>query len=176
MEFPITITGRHIEVTEPLREYITQKIGKICKRLDKISSVHVTITVEKYRHICEVIIQTHGATLRAKEETHDMYASVDQVLDKVEAQTKRLKEKIKDHKHVEAEEGPGPVPEEGGEGKPRVFLSETFAAKPLTVDEAVEELTGRVDLFLVFQNAKTEKVNVLYKRSDGNFGLVQPYA
>ena len=176
MDFPITITGKHIEVTEPLREYVTQKIGKICNRLDKISSVHVTIAVEKYRHIVEVIVQSHGATLRAREETHDMYASIDQVLDKVEAQTKRLKEKIKEHKHPVAEEGGGLVAEDLGDGRPRVFLAETFAAKPLTVDEALEELMNRPDLFLVFQNAKTEKVNVLYKRSDGNFGLVQPYA
>ena len=176
MAYPITITGRHIEITEPLRDYVTEKIGRACRLLGKITAVHVTIAVEKYRHIVEVILQAHGSTLRAKEETHDMYSSIDQVLDKIEIQVKRLKEKIKDHKHVEAEEGAAPVAEEAGEGKPRVFLSETFAAKPLTVDEAVEELAGGADLFIVFQNAKTEKVNVLYKRSDGNFGLVQPYA
>ena len=68
--------------------------------LDKISSTHVTISVEKNRHIVEVVIHSHGATLHAKEETHDMYASIDQAVDKIETQAKRLKEKIKDHKHV----------------------------------------------------------------------------
>lgn len=177
MAFPITITGKHIDVTEPLREYVTQKIGKACKLLDKISAAHVTIAVEKYRHIVEVIIQSHGATLRAKEETHDMYASIDQVLDKIEIQVKRLKEKIKTKKYAaEAEEIVVALPEEAGMMQPRVFVAETFAAKPLTVDEAVEELQGRADLFIVFHNARTDQVNVLYKRTDGNFGLVQPHA
>ena len=176
MEFPITITGKHIEITEPLRDYVTQKIGRACRLLDKISSAHVTIAVEKYRHIVEVIIQAHGATLRAKEETHDMYSSIDQVLDKIEIQVKRLKEKIKDHKHAGE---PGAAP--GGEEEPvapptRVFVAETFAPKPLTVEEAVEDLQGRPEAFLVYHNAKNGLVNVLYKRGDGTFGLVQPPA
>src|SRR5512137_1388440 len=110
MQYPITITGKHIEITEPLRDYVTEKIGRACRLLGKISAVHVTIAVEKYRHIVEVIIQAHGTTLRAKEETHDMYSSIDQVLDKIEIQAKRLKEKIKDKKHVAEEEAASPVP------------------------------------------------------------------
>ncbi len=176
MQYPITITGKHIEITEPLRDYVTEKIGRACRLLGKIAAVHVTVAVEKYRHIVEVIIQSHGATLRAKEETHDMYSSIDQVLDKIEIQAKRLKEKIKDHKHVgEAGAVAGPE-EEPVAMPPRVFVAKTFAPKPLTVDEAAEELGGRQDVFLVFHNAKNGLVNVLYKRGDGNFGLVQPPA
>jgi putative sigma-54 modulation protein len=176
MDFPITITGKQVEITEPLREYVTEKIGRACRLLEKISAAHVTIHVEKYRHIVEVIIQAFGATLRAKEETHDMYASIDQVLDKIEIQAKRLKEKIKDHKHPGEEVGAGRAVEEVPPGRPPVFISETFAAKPLTVDDAVDELGGRPDLFLVFHNAKNGLVNVLYKRTDGTFGLVEPPA
>jgi len=177
MQYPITITGRHIEITEPLRDYITEKIGRACKLLDKISTAHVTVTVEKYRHIVEVVIQSHGATLHGKEETHDMYSSIDQVLDKIEIQAKRLKEKIKDHKHQpEAAAAAAPADEEPLPGRAKVFVAETFAPKPLSVDEAVEELQGRPDAFLVFANAKNGLVNVLYKRGDGTFGLVQPPA
>jgi putative sigma-54 modulation protein len=175
MEFPITITGKHLEVTEPLRAYVAEKIGRACRLLDKITSAHVTIHVEKYRHIVEVIIQSHGATLRAKEETADMYSSIDQVLEKIEVQAKRLKEKIKDHKHAPEAAGAPPPPEEAASGRPRVFVSETFAAKPLTVDEAVDELQARPDQFIVFQNARSSQVNVLYKRGDGTFGLVEPH-
>ena len=176
MQYPITITGKHIEITEPLRDYVTDKIGRSCRLLGKIGAVHVTIAVEKYRHIVEVIIQAHGATLRAKEETHDMYSSIDQVLDKIDIQVKRLKEKIKDHKHAGEAGGAPAGEEEPTAAPPRVFVAETFAPKPLTVDEAVEDLQSRPEAFLVFHNAKNGLVNVLYKRGDGNFGLVQPPA
>src|SRR5512139_2637987 len=139
MQYPITITGKHIEITEPLRDYVTEKIGRACRLLGKITAAHVTVAVEKYRHIVEVIIQSHGTTLRAKEETHDMYSSIDQVLDKVEIQAKRLKEKIKDHKHGVETAGAAGAEEEQPQAPPRVFVAETFAAKPLTVDEAVED-------------------------------------
>jgi len=176
MEYPITITGRHIEITDPIRDYVTEKIGRACKRLDKITSAHVTVAVEKYRHIVEVDIQSHGATLHAKEETHDMYSSIDQVLDKIEIQAKRLKEKVKDHKHPPGAEGSAAPEEEVAPLRPRVFVAETFAPKPLSVDEAVEDLQGRPEMFLVFHNSRNGQVNVLYKRGDGNFGLVQPPA
>lgn len=105
-----------------------------------------------------------------------MYSSIDQVLDKIEIQAKRLKEKIKDHKHAgEAAVAPS-ADEELPQAEPRVFVADSFAAKPLTVDEAVEDLGARSDVFLVFHNAKNGQVNVLYKRGDGNFGLVQPPA
>jgi len=177
MQYPITITGRHVEITEPLRDYITEKVGRACKRLDKISTAHITVAVEKHRHIVEVDIHAHGATLHGKEETHDMYASIDQVLDKIEIQAKRRKEKIKGHKHgAEAEEPGAPEESEPVAPRPKIFVAETFAAKPLSVEEAVEDLQARPELFLVFHNAKNGLVNVLYKRGDGNFGLVQPPA
>ena len=176
MQVPITITGRHIEISDPIRDLLTERLGHACKLLDKISSSHVTISVEKNRHIVEVVIKSHGATLHAKEETHDMYASIDQAVDKIETQAKRLKEKIKDRKHV-AEAGEIPVVEdEVVPALPQVFVAETFAPKPLSVTEAVESLQSSPGLFLVFHNAKNGLVNVLYRRGDGNFGRVQPPA
>jgi putative sigma-54 modulation protein len=155
---------------------VTEKIGHACKLLDKISSAHVTVAVEKYRHIVEVVVHAHGATLHAKEETHDMYSSIDQAVDKIEKQAKRLKEKIKGRKHPgDGAEAPQEE-DEVGPASAQVYMAETFAPKPLSVNEAVESLQGRPDLFLVFHNAKNGLVNVLYKRGDGNFGLVQPPA
>ena len=176
MQIPITITGRHFEITEPLREHVTEKLGHACKLLDKISSAHVTVSVEKNRHLVEIVIHSHGATLHAKEETHDMYSSLDLAVDKIETQAKRLKEKIKDRKHVAEETGAVEVEDEVGPARSQVFVAETFAPKPLSVTEAVETLQGCPDLFLVFHNAKNGLVNVLYKRGDGNFGLIQPPA
>ena len=176
MQVPITITGRHLEITEPIREYVTEKVGRACRLLEKIDSVHVTIAVEKYRHIVEVDIHAYGAKLHGKEETHDMYSSIDQVLDKIEVQAKRLKDKIKERKHLAEAGAPAGEEEETVPSRPQVFMAETFAPKPLSVDEAVEDLQGRPELFLVFHNARNGLVNVLYKRGDGNFGLVQPPA
>lgn len=176
MGFPITITGRHVEITDPIRDYVTEKISRACKRLDKISSVHVTVAVEKFRHIVEVVIQSHGATLHAKEETHDMYSSIDQVMDKVEIQAKRLKEKVKQHgkQHPAGDAIPAPAEEEGSRFHPQIFIADTFAPKPLSVDEAVEDLMNRQETFVVFHNSRSGLVNVIYKRADGNYGLVEP--
>jgi len=176
MNTAITITGRHVEVTEGLRDHVTERLGHACKLLDKISSAHVTITVEKNRHQVEILVQAHGASLHAKEETHDMYSSIDQAVDKIETQAKRLKEKIKDRKHATEPLAEAEVEDEVAPPRSQVFVAETFAPKPLNVDEAVEALQGGPDLFLVFHNAKNGLVNVLYKRGDGTFGLVQPPA
>ena len=105
-----------------------------------------------------------------------MYASIDQAVDKIETQSKRLKEKIKDRKHVAEVLEEAEVDDEVAPPRPVVFVAETFAPKPLSVTEAVESLQSGPELFLVFHNAKNGLVNVLYKRGDGNFGLVQPPA
>jgi len=175
MTVPITITGRHMEVSEALRDHTVEKMNHACRLLDKISSAHITFSVEKYRHIIEVIIQVHGQTLRGKEETGDMYASVDQVMDKIEAQAKRLKEKIKARKRHDEREEAAFEEEELSASGPRVIESGAFAPKPLNIDDAVEELQGSPSLFFVFRNSRTNEVNVLYKRDDGNFGLIQPH-
>lgn len=174
MQVPITMTGRHIEITAPLRDLVTEKLGHACKLLGSISSTHVTLSVEKNRHLVEVVIHSHGATLHAKEETHDMYSSIDQVVDKIQTQAKRLKEKIKDRKHLAEAASVAEDEDEIAPPRPQVFVAEVFAPKPLSVAEAVEVLQNGTDLFLVFHNAKNGLVNVLYKRGDGNFGLVQP--
>lgn len=174
MAFPITVTGRHFEITDALRDHAVEKMNHACRFLDKITAAHITFSVQKYRHIVEVVIQAHSVTLRGKEETADMYASVDQVTDKIESQAKRLKEKIKDKKRQDEWDAAG-LEDEAGADAPRVVDAETFADKPLTLDDAVRELQGTSNLFLAFRNAKTSEVNVLYKRNDGHFGLIQPH-
>jgi len=176
MHNAITITGRHVEITEGIRAHLNEKLDHACKLLDKITSTHVTVSVEKNRHLVEVVIHAHGATLHAKEETHDLYSSIDQAVDKIEIQAKRLKEKIKDHKHTPEVVLSADVEDEVSPPRSQVFVAETFAPKPLSVAEAVEALEAGPDQFIVFHNAKNGFVNVLYKRGDGNFGLVQPPA
>jgi putative sigma-54 modulation protein len=174
MAFPITVTGRHIDVTDALRDHAVEKTLHACRRLDKITSAHITFSVEKYRHITEIVVQAHGSTLRGKEETGDMYSSIDQAMSKVESQAKRLKEKIKDKKRQDEKEAPD-FDEEVAVDSPRVIESESFAIKPLTIDDAVQDLQGSSNVFIAFRNAKTNEVNVLFKRDDGHFGLIQPH-
>jgi putative sigma-54 modulation protein len=173
MAFPIIVTGRHIDVTDALRDHAVEKTLHACRRLDKITSAHITFAVEKYRHITEVVVQAHGSTLRGKEETGDMYSSIDQAMSKIESQAKRLKEKIKDKKRQDERESP--EFEEEAVDSPRVIESEAFAVKPLMIDDAVQELQGSPHIFIAFRNAKTNEVNVLFKRNDGHFGLIQPH-
>ena len=175
MAFPITVTGRHIDVTDALRDHAVEKTAHACRRLDKITSAHITLAVEKYRHITEVVVQAHGTTLRGKEETDDMYTSIDQAMSKIESQAKRLKEKIKDKKRQDEKESAAFEEEEGVVDSPRVIESDAFAVKPLMIDDAVQELTGSQNIFIAFRNAKTNEVNVLFKRNDGHFGLIQPH-
>ena len=174
MAFPITVTGRHIDVTDALRDHAVEKMNHACRLLDKITAAHITFTVEKYRHITEVLIQAQGTTLRSKEETGDMYSSIDQAMEKISSQAKRLKEKIKSRKRQEERETSA-FEEESSVENPRIIETETFAAKPLTVDDAASELESSASTFLAFRNAKTNEVNVLYKRTDGHFGLIQPH-
>ncbi len=172
MAFPIIVTGRHIDVTDALRDHAVEKTLHACRRLDKITSAHITFAVEKYRHITEVVVKAHGSTLRGKEETGDMYSSIDQAMSKVESQANRLKEKIKDKKRQDEKR---PLELEEEVDSPRVIESGAFAVKPLLIDDAVQELQGSSSIFITFRNAKTNEVNVLFKRDDGHFGLIQPH-
>jgi putative sigma-54 modulation protein len=175
MAFPIIVTGRHIDVTDALRDHAVEKTLHACRRLDKITSAHITFAVEKYRHITEVVVQAHGSTLRGKEETGDMYSSIDQAMNKVESQAQRLKEKLKDKKRQDEKASVEFEEEEAAIDSPRVIESEAFAVKPLLIDDAVQELQGSPNVFIAFRNAKTNEVNVLFKREDGHFGLIQPH-
>lgn len=174
----LNITGRNMEVTEPLKEYAREKINKIEKYLDKITSAHIILTVEKYRHIAEMTIHAHGITLKGVEETGDMYSSIDKTIDKIEIQAKKLKDRIKeknkrspsnDTVSVEVDQ----FPDLPAGHLPRIVKNSSFDPKPMTVEEAAMQFQLRDDLFIVFLDAHTDKVNVLYRRKDGDLGLIE---
>ncbi len=170
----MTITGRNIEVTPALREYAGEKMTKIEKYLHKITGVHVILSVEKYRHIAEVTIQAYGLTLRGMEETGDMYSSIDKVMDKIGKQAKKLKDRLTDkNKGIVDEEEVSPPGEAASGHAPKIIHSVPFDPKPMTVDEAAMQFQLKEDLFMVFLNAATDKINVLYRRKDGDLGLIE---
>jgi putative sigma-54 modulation protein len=169
----LNITGRNMEVTPALRDYAEEKVGKIDKYLHKITSAHVILAVEKYRHIAEVTIQAHGMTIKAQEETGDLYSSIDQVMDKIEIQARKLKDRITERNKSGAPDEAAPPVETPAPSAPRVVRSNSFDPRPMTVDEAALQLGLRTEQFLVFVEARSSRVNVLYRRADGDFGLIE---
>ncbi len=176
----ITITGRHFEITEPLRQHIEDKLHKLARYVDDITDVNVVLIVEKHRRIAEINLQANGNPIRGLEEKHDMYLAVDTVIEKIERQVKRHKDKVADRKGrvglkgtdiIEAEE----VIDETLQTPPRVIRTQGVAVKPMSVDEAAMQMgISNTTEFIAFLNSETEQMNVLYRRRDGNYGLIEP--
>lgn len=169
----VQVRGRNMEVTGALKDYVEKRLGKLDKYLDNLGDAQVTLTVEKDSHRIEVTIPINGMILRGEETTGDMYASTDMVVEKLEKQIERYKGRLirragkgnsESRQAVQAEEDFGP----------RVVRTKRFAIKPMNIDEAVLQMNLLGHSFFVFSNAETEQVNVVYKRKDGNYGLIEP--
>lgn len=173
-------TGRHVEVSPSIRKHVEDHF----KKLDHIFNstpitTHVIIEVEKNRHIGEVIVYWRDHTLAAKDTNIDMYMALTRAMTKVEKQAVKLKKKIIDRKQggkrtatLAREPGDGGV--EATPRPSRIIAARRYTVKPMTAEEAAMRLSGEKDQFLVFRDADTERLGVLYKRTDGNYGLIEP--
>lgn len=175
----IIFKGKHIEVTDAMRNYIEKRLNKIERHFDHILEVIVTLSVEKNRQIVEATLQASRALIRAEEETDNMYASIDKVADKLERQIQKYKEKYFQKPHPGSEKkglvNEGVNVEDNELGKiAKIVRTKRFAIKPMSVEEAAMQMDLLGHNFFVFANDNTNKVNVLYKRKDGNFGLIEP--
>ncbi|MEG6615144.1 ribosome-associated translation inhibitor RaiA [Peptococcaceae bacterium 1198_IL3148] len=168
----IIVRGKNIEVTQALREHAERRIGKLEKYLDGMGDAIVTLTVEKDFQRVEVTIPINGMILRGEEATIDMYMSIDMVVDKLEKQIEKYKGKIMERRSRGAN-GKVAAATKAAEDGPRVVKTKRFAIKPMDVDEAVLQMNLLGHSFFVFFNAETEQVNVVYKRKDGNYGLIE---
>lgn len=171
-------TGRHIEVTPALRAHVEQHFDRLKHLFDGNSAkAHVIIEVERGRHRSEVIVNWRNEVLTAASSVSDMYKSLSQTISKIEKQALRIKNKVTDKYQKSAKAGTvladdGSVsPEPNG---PRIVRTRRYAVKPLTEEEAALQLSNEKNDFLVFRNAESQKLSVLYKRKDGNFGLIEP--
>ncbi|MFZ3101190.1 MAG: ribosome-associated translation inhibitor RaiA [Desulfitobacteriaceae bacterium] len=169
----IIIRGKHIEVTDALKSYVTKRVGKLEKFSDEFQDVQVTLLVERDRHRVEVTAPIHGIILRGEEETGDMYTSIDLVLEKLERQIDKYRTRINKRmrtktfkEHVTEQ----PVIEEEHD----LVRSKKFPAKPMSVDEALMQMNLIGHNFFVFRNDETQEMNVVYKRKLGNYGLLEP--
>jgi putative sigma-54 modulation protein len=176
----VEFTGRQIEITPAIREFTENRLLKIRKILGEMIDVHVILTVEKYRHIAEINLKSRSFKFNGAEETHDMYTSITSVLEKIERQSLKHKGKHIAKKRKSSMVSPKAVPVEASEPPnssnpaPRVIKVRSLPPKPMTVEEAVEEVTSSKSGFLVFRNSDSERISVVYKRRDGNFGLIEP--
>jgi putative sigma-54 modulation protein len=170
----ILVTGRHLEVTPALKTYTEKKIKKFDRYLSNISEASVTISVEKYRHKVEVLLKVNGVLIQAEGITGDVYSAIDEVSEKLQRQIKKYKEKLVSHRKSEGKaevEVPEtlPVPEVG-----RIIKNKRFELKPMSPDEASMQMELLDKDFFVFTNDNSGDINVIYRRRDGNFGLIEP--
>ena len=172
-----SVSFRNLEPSEHLKAYVSEKLNRFDKLLDNPAAAGVVLVVEKHRHIAEVNITGDRLTINGKEETGDMYSAIDMVLDKLEKQIKRSKQKIREHRAAAKgqtrtiREEPPPRAEEDFVREVKI---ESLDAKPMDVEEAVLQMDLSDQLFLVFTNARSSLINVIYRRKDGHYGLVQP--
>jgi putative sigma-54 modulation protein len=170
------ISGKNIEVTEALKDKVKKKIGKLDKFFNPNTEVHATLSVEKTRQIIEVTITSNGIVLRAEESNEDMYASIDKVVDILERQIRRNKTRLEKRLREGAFKA-GNIEFDthvDEEHEFKVVRSKKFAIKPMTVEEAILQMNLIGHEFYMFSNADTKEVNVVYKRKDGNYGLIEP--
>ncbi len=174
----ITVTFRHTEPIESLKAYAEEKVSKINKYLDSPVEAHIVLSVEKFRHQADVSLNINGTRIKGVEETGDMYSAIDQVMDKIEKQVKRHISKIRSRRTDNLKNEPNPGSEDLETALPaleeRVIEVEKMVAKPMDSEEAAMQLSLSRQDFLVFRNAKSREINVIYKRGDGNLGLIEP--
>lgn len=176
------IRGENIEVTSPIREYVEKKIGKLNRYFDAppTSDVHVNLSVYNDKQQIEVTIPMTNLLLRAEEQHNDLYAAIDLVVDKLERQIRKHKTKINRklrqkgvEKFIFAEEAFGNEEQQDND-KIEIVRTKRFNLKPMDSEEAILQMDMLGHSFFVFTNAETNDMNVVYKRKDGKYGLIEP--
>ena len=170
-----SVTFKNIDSSDHLRSYVVEKLGRFDRLLDNPAEANVVLKVEKFRHIAEISLSGDRMKINGKEETEDMYSAIDMVLDKLEKQIKKGKEKVRERraKARSKVKRAGLSPAEEEENAPQVKITH-IEYKPMDVDEAILQMGLTTESFLVFTNARTDQINVLYRRNDGDLGLIQP--
>ena len=182
----LQVKGRHIDVTDSLFQYAEKKLGKLARHLSDESRCELELIVEhnpsiNESQVAEATVWTKGPVLRARESSTDMYASIDLVAEKLERQVKRYRERRtrKQAQHIAAHHTPPGAPPPQSTPLPDeenavIVKQKQFNMKPMPPEEAALQLELIGHDFFVFTNADSDEVNVIYKRRDGNYGLIEP--
>jgi putative sigma-54 modulation protein len=173
----IDLTALNIDVTDDLRNHVEKKLGKIEKYFDRSASAQVVLSSERERQIVEITLPLEGLVVRGQEATSDIYASVNLAVDKIERRIERYRARFQRRKREGRAQARSlaaqTTPAETG-GEPRLVKVKRFNIKPMNVDEAIMQMNLLGHDFFVFMSSETEQVNVLYRRKDGDYGLIEP--
>lgn len=195
--YNIKITGRHVEVTDSMKDYALEKVAKIERFSHRIIDVNVIMDIQKLEHRVEIILKVDHIKITSQAVSSDMYASIDKAVAKIEAQLRRYKAKIQDHHakgraiiNMNVDVIQAPTFEDDGEEAPEeglvqtedtyrphpIIKKETLPLKILTYEEAIMKMELSNDAFLIFKHEEDEnqKLKVIYRRHDGNYGIIEP--
>ncbi|MGE4440361.1 MAG: ribosome-associated translation inhibitor RaiA [Desulfomicrobium sp.] len=176
----ITFNFKNFDPSDHLRKYARDRFGKLAKFMAGTpdAELQVNLEVEKFRHIADIVLTGKNVHISAREDSEDMYSTVDLVWDKLEAQMRKVRDKDKSRRKGGTDSARvvagGFEEDAGAERKPQIQKTDDFSPKPMIVEEAALQLESTDNEFLVFLNAENERVNVIYRRKTGDFGLIDP--
>ena len=174
----ISCTFRHMEPSTELRSYVEEKVYKVKKYFDSPVEAHIILKIEKFRHIADMTLSIDGSKIKAVDESSDMYSSIDQAMDKIEEQLRRLMSRKKEYR-LENIKGTDllingvETQEDQVESEPTIIKAERVDIKPMDINEAAMQMNMSKRNFFVFSNSKSKSINIIYKRNDGNLGLIE---
>ncbi|MDA8169500.1 MAG: ribosome-associated translation inhibitor RaiA [Nitrospiraceae bacterium] len=173
----VLVTARHIDLTPALKSYAEEKVSKFDRYLSNISEAKVTLILEKNVHKAEVLLNANGILIWAESSTGDIYAAIDEVVEKLDQQVKKYKGKLMSHRKGEkAPVAAAAIPEAGAPAEEggRIIKTKRFGVKPMTAEEASLQMELLDKSFFIFTNAASGEINIIYRRNDGNYGLIEP--
>ena len=175
----LQVKGKNLDVSDSIRSYAEEKLAKLERQLADPTQIELELSVERNpsiaaNHVAEATIWTKGPTLRAREASADMRASIDQLVDKLERQVTRYHQKRRRRSGRDNGSTQQAAPSRAGESEPVIVKTKQFAVKPMSPEEAVLQLELVGHDFFVFQDGESGEVNVVYRRRDGHYGLIEP--
>lgn len=168
----ISVTFRQLEPSEALKNYVTERLKKFKRYLEGPQEAHVVLGLEKFRHLADVTINSNGRIIKGREENSDMYAAIDLVMDKIDQQLRKHRDKSRD-KGERGRPGAAAAPAEGGPARPSV-RRRRVEVPPLQLSDALDLMAARSLELLIFTDVTTGRLAVLYRRADGSYLLVEP--
>ena len=170
----LNIVFKNIEPTDALKSYFEKRVKKLERIFKKNFEVKAVMSTEKFRQCVEVIVTVDGNVIKGEETSSDMYSAIDLVIDKLDRQARKYREKLKNRKHHNHDEVTVTSFTEESNIERQIIKVDNDLGKPLTVEEGAMELESSEHEFIIFRNAENNRINIIYKRNDGNYGWVDP--
>jgi len=171
----VSVTFRQIEPSEALKNYVTERLNKFRRYLEGPAEAHVVLGLEKFRHLADVTLNSNGRIIKGREENADMYAAIDLVVDKLDMQLKKLREKLRDVKSERGRAAAAPATEVEEEASALPAIRrQSLEVSPMLLADAVELLQTKGKTLVVFTEVTSGALSILYRRQDGSLVLVEP--